>query len=476
MTDEEIINQMTLDSLAEHIMKGTANPQAKQAFYNKYSYALSQGLPVSDTARKAAPLSDTPMNRVSTGMNTGIAVERGGPPSYAVPRGTTQTAPPQGDWKSFFQNISQALGRVTQNPLRENEAQYAMGVWSRGEEANPANVAFRIWEMFRNKPVEQGGELQPGQIADPRSVWTAITGQTVAQPPSTPGTPPAQTPATPPSSQAPPTQPPPAQLPPGPGGPGQIGMAQGQAWYRTRTGLKTLGMMFDELKKMNLFTPETLAAGITDANILAMYSQNTGMTPIPTTQAEVDAAFPQSVAEKQFQFNKEMTLSEIAANPRSMAQNLINAGMTPEQVGSFLNTLPFVQSLIGKGAIYTPERAATPLGALGSADQGRAPEGNWPGGRPPGYPADQVTRGMPAAGAAGGSVMPTAAGRNPNFQFMSGRQLPVRETMGLIEGQSPKVDIISGLFSYSGQTPQSGWADYQKYLPKGEKNPLTQYA
>jgi len=78
--------------------------------------------------------------------------------------------------------------------------------------------------------------------------------------------------------------------------------------------------------------------------------------------------------------------------------------------------------------------------------------------------------------AAGQAQPVTAEGRNPLFPFISGRKLPVRQTLGQMQSGSQAIPLISGLASYSGQEPSSFWGEFGKFLPKGGRNPLTRFA
>ena len=66
--------------------------------------------------------------------------------------------------------------------------------------------------------------------------------------------------------------------------------------------------------------------------------------------------------------------------------------------------------------------------------------------------------------------------RNPQFPFITGRQLPVRWTLNALETQSPLIEMLKGLFSFSGQEPGAAFGEFQSFLPKGSvASPTTYY-
>lgn len=70
---------------------------------------------------------------------------------------------------------------------------------------------------------------------------------------------------------------------------------------------------------------------------------------------------------------------------------------------------------------------------------------------------------QPAA-VGGMSGMPTGPS---GFQFIQGRNLPVRQTLQDIQGNSSRIPLYSSLASYSGQNPDMFWGDFTSALPKG---------
>ncbi len=65
--------------------------------------------------------------------------------------------------------------------------------------------------------------------------------------------------------------------------------------------------------------------------------------------------------------------------------------------------------------------------------------------------------------------------RNPNFPFITGRQMPVRNTINWMDTNSPMIKLLQGLFSYSGQDPNNAFGEFQAYLPKGAVAGATNY-
>lgn len=72
---------------------------------------------------------------------------------------------------------------------------------------------------------------------------------------------------------------------------------------------------------------------------------------------------------------------------------------------------------------------------------------------------------------AGGSTQPTSGQGvpmyNPNFPFVGGRQMPVRQSLQWFQEQSPKIPLISSMASLSGRDPNQFWAEFSAFLPKG---------
>ena len=60
-------------------------------------------------------------------------------------------------------------------------------------------------------------------------------------------------------------------------------------------------------------------------------------------------------------------------------------------------------------------------------------------------------------------------GPDPNSNwFVQGHNLPVQQTLDQMKSGNPIIDLYSGMASYSGQTPQNFWGDFQSYLPQGQ--------
>jgi len=119
-------------------------------------------------------------------------------------------------------------------------------------------------------------------------------------------------------------------------------------------------------------------------------------------------------------------MAQLMGDPRNLAQTLTLLGFTPEETAQFLQGTPTVQNLMG-----TP----------GVSFQGGA----------------------------------TPEGRNPLFPYISGRQLPVRQTLSDIQSGSQRIPLIEGMASLSGQTSGGFWGDFQSALPQGTKSPLTKF-
>ena len=125
---------------------------------------------------------------------------------------------------------------------------------------------------------------------------------------------------------------------------------------------------------------------------------------------------------EQFAWQQQQALEQLLANPRYFAQSLQALGQTPAQVGQFLQQTPLVQGLVG-------------------------------------------------------GQMPTTTpeGRNPLFPFVGGRAVPAREALEWQRTGSSMVPLLSSLASFSGQTPEAFWGEWQEFLPKGTATPLTRF-
>ena len=64
--------------------------------------------------------------------------------------------------------------------------------------------------------------------------------------------------------------------------------------------------------------------------------------------------------------------------------------------------------------------------------------------------------------------------RNPLFPFISGRALPVRQTLSDFETGSQRIPLYESLASFSGQEPSNFFGEFRSFLPKGSTAPLTQ--
>jgi len=114
-----------------------------------------------------------------------------------------------------------------------------------------------------------------------------------------------------------------------------------------------------------------------------------------------------------------LAMKEMLANPANMPASLMALGNTSQQAAQFLNSTPYVQGLTG---------------------------GN-----------------------------PAATG-DSGFGFVTGRQLPVRQTLADIQSNSQNIPLLQGLFAFSGQNPGSAFGEFSQYLPKGGQNPQTRFA
>ena len=73
------------------------------------------------------------------------------------------------------------------------------------------------------------------------------------------------------------------------------------------------------------------------------------------------------------------------------------------------------------------------------------------------------------------AAMSAPQGRNPNYPFMYGQELPVRQTLALMQRSSPIVGLLSSLAQFSGRTPEEFWGDFAAALPTGSLAAPTRY-
>ncbi len=121
-----------------------------------------------------------------------------------------------------------------------------------------------------------------------------------------------------------------------------------------------------------------------------------------------------------------MEMQQMMGNPRYLASSLYGMGMNQNQVNQTLQNAPLTRSLMGSQYV----------------------------------PALQNT---------------TGAGLNPNFQFIQGNQLPVRQTLNWMNTGSNEIPLIEGMASYSGQDPTAFWKKFANALPRGATVGPTSY-
>jgi hypothetical protein len=150
-------------------------------------------------------------------------------------------------------------------------------------------------------------------------------------------------------------------------------------------------------------------------------------------------------------FERGRVVSEILANPRSIVQSLLLLGQTPDQAAAWLNSQDMVRQLINGGSGgSTGAGASVPSVAQAGLDVANLMQNtpSW----------EQILQ-------SGANV--NSQGRNAAFPFIEGRKLPVQQTLGDIESNSQRIPLISSLASFSGQTPESFFGEFQQFLPKG---------
>jgi hypothetical protein len=118
--------------------------------------------------------------------------------------------------------------------------------------------------------------------------------------------------------------------------------------------------------------------------------------------------------------NPNIDLQQLMRDPSQIATVLFQLNFTPQEVGQVLQSAPLTQQLV----------------------QG-----------------------------AGGATVNT----NPNFSFVQGRQLPVRQMLNAVKTSNPLSKLVTGMAAFSGQDTGNFWGDFQAALPQGGRNPLTRF-
>ena len=143
-------------------------------------------------------------------------------------------------------------------------------------------------------------------------------------------------------------------------------------------------------------------------------------TAMPMDQSQWMANILARIQERMAQMgNPNIDMQELLKDPSQLPTALLSLGFTPQEVGQMLQDSPLVQQ-------YTQQ----------------------------------------AGGASTGT---------PNFSFITGRQLPVREMLQAVKTNNPLAKMVSGLASFSGQDTGQFWGDFEAALPQGGRNPLTRF-
>jgi hypothetical protein len=161
--------------------------------------------------------------------------------------------------------------------------------------------------------------------------------------------------------------------------------------------------------------------------------------------------------EKQMdEFQRGMAIQQTIANPRNFVQSLMLMGASPTQAAGYLQSLPVVQQLgaaPGQGAVggWAPPAGGVDLNAM-VQNLGNVP--SW----------QQILQSQTAS--SGGAIDP-ATGRNALFPFITGRKLPVQQTLSDLQSNNPRAGVIASLASFSGQDPNAFYGEFDQFLPKG---------
>jgi hypothetical protein len=220
-----------------------------------------------------------------------------------------------------------------------------------------------------------------------------------------------------------------------------------------------------------------------------------------------------------FEFQKFLAITELQANPRSLVQSLLLMGVTEEDAEAFLDqarggggvsveqarqeladaggdywlTAPDEQvaseyeklsgRTVGDAGVLGEEQVAAFLDATPMVQSLRSWEEGI-GEAPPAIaeptperPVVTMPTDITPVSPTGSQLAPPSeavpSGRNPLFPFISGRKLPVRQTLSDIQSGSQRIPLLAGLASFSGQDPGAFFGDFTSALPKGTKAPLT---
>jgi hypothetical protein len=270
------------------------------------------------------------------------------------------------------------------------------------------------------------------------------------------------------------------------------GAAQGGATYVTPDGqTKTLDQMRQELGRHH---PDWLTKP--DQDVLSEYNKLSGgqyaLQPpgagtggVGTQAGGLDALFGRPT------FEREQWAANLQANPRNLVEGLLAMGLSPQQAVSTLQQSPLYQQLVQP---WFDQPGMTGWNPQQPDSTGYIPptEGGFTGGPLPnnlsgtaGFPTNktyqdpnqvytfqpdwqrwdpQTQYGISGATQPGGSQLPTGPS---GFSFVQGQNLPVRQTLQDIQGNSSRVPLYSSLASFSGQNPDMFWGQFTGALPKG---------
>ena len=163
------------------------------------------------------------------------------------------------------------------------------------------------------------------------------------------------------------------------------------------------------------------------------------------------------LAKESDEFKRGMQITETLGNPRSLVQSLMLLGANPAQAAGYLQNTPLVQGLGAPAGVGQQGGWAPPAGGMSLEGVQQAMGG---------LPSWQNILQSTSSASGGGTIDPTT-GRNTLFPFISGRKMPVQQTLADIQSQSQNIPMIQSLASFSGQNPESFFGEFGQFLPKG---------
>ncbi len=179
-------------------------------------------------------------------------------------------------------------------------------------------------------------------------------------------------------------------------------------------------------------------------------------------------------------FEREQYATNLLANPRTLVEGLLALGMSQEEASGVVSQSPLYRSITGpyfgqledqptqqqlmwpdatRGLGGIGAQVLTPVNMNDPAEVQRYQQ-QYGGTQQDGRVTTPVTESQYPTGSSG-------------FQFIRGRQLPVRQTLTDVQTGSSRIPLYSSLAALSGQNREEFFGDFEQALPQGEVAPLT---